>query len=74
VSTKARERQGKRILISATTPFFFLSPRGTSGERNEERGNPNKMKLLSPALSSACVGREGEDHFGYRRIRYNPIH
>ena len=30
----------------------FLSPRGTSGERIEERGIPGKTRLLSPALSS----------------------
>jgi len=32
--------------------LFFLSPRGTSGERIEERGKPIKTALLSPALSS----------------------
>ena len=36
--------------------FFFLSLRGTSGERIEERGILNKQefqtRLLSPALSS----------------------
>jgi len=36
----------QRLLI------FFLSPRGTSGERIEERGKPMKTVLLSPALSS----------------------
>jgi hypothetical protein len=30
----------------------LLSPRGTSGERTEERGNSKKTPLLSPALSS----------------------
>jgi hypothetical protein len=30
----------------------FLSPRGTSGERIEERGKPIQTALLFPALSS----------------------
>src|SRR5260221_3624426 len=40
---------------------FSLSLRGTSGERVGERGNPIKTRLLSPALSSSSVGREGEE-------------
>ena len=32
--------------------FYFLSPRGTSGERTEERGNPTQALLLSPTLSA----------------------
>src|SRR5437899_5210656 len=31
---------------------FFLSPRRRSRERIEERGNPKRTRLLSPALSS----------------------
>ena len=37
------------------TRFFFLSPRGTSGERTEERGGSSdscEWLLLSPTLSS----------------------
>jgi len=31
---------------------FFLSLRGTSGERIEERGKPVKTDLISPTLPS----------------------
>jgi hypothetical protein len=35
-------------------PFFFLSPRGTSGERIEERGFPkSEPPLPGPLLHSA---------------------
>src|SRR5712692_6255480 len=37
------------------------SPRGTSGGRVGEGGKPIKTRLLSPALSSSSVGREGEE-------------
>ena len=38
---------------------FFLSQRGTSGERTEERGSPSIWCLLSLALSSTPSGGEG---------------
>src|SRR6266545_320022 len=40
-------RHGKRL-----RHFASLSPRGTSGERVGERGEIDKKRLLSPALSS----------------------
>jgi hypothetical protein len=40
----------------------FLSPRGTSGERTEERGKPIQTALLSPALSS--LRREERERSG----------
>ena len=44
---------------SLDTGLYPLSPRGTSGERDGERGNLKKKFLLSPALSSLS-GEERE--------------
>jgi hypothetical protein len=43
-----------------------LSPRGTSGERARERGNPQQKRLLSPTLSSFLRQEEREKIRGNR--------
>ena len=47
------------VTDSLDTGLYPLSPRGTSGERDGERGNLKKKFLLSPALSSLS-GEERE--------------
>src|SRR6185503_8894426 len=43
--------------------FTHALPRPARNERGE--GKSNKTKLLSPTLSSSCVGREGEERLRF---------
>jgi len=52
VSRLCIRSESSRTAKTLTRGFFFLSPRRRSGERTEDRGNPNQTRLLSPALSS----------------------
>jgi hypothetical protein len=46
-------------MIQGCFTLFILSPRGTSGERTEERGN-QQQRASSPQPSPPADGGEGE--------------